>query len=119
MGLWTVERISRSAGQFAGCTRDEIALLRNATEANSYIADGIDMKPGDEVLMTDQEHPGGQQPWQLKAERYGIVVKKVTLPRPVTDPAQVLNIFSDAIAPRTGFIFLQPHHDCYRCGSSG
>jgi isopenicillin-N epimerase len=91
--------------QFAGCTRDEIALLRNATEANSYIANGIDMKPGDEVLMTDQEHPGGEQPWQLKAKRYGIVVKKVTLPRPVTDPAQVLNIFSDAITPRTRILF--------------
>ena len=34
---------------FIGCKRDEIALLRNATEANSYIANGIDMKPGDEV----------------------------------------------------------------------
>ena len=68
---------------FVGCKRDEIALVRNATEANSYIANGIDMKPGDEVLMTDQEHPGGEQPWQLKAKRYGIVVKKVTLPKPV------------------------------------
>jgi hypothetical protein len=29
---------------FVGCKRDEIALLRNATEANSYIANGIDMK---------------------------------------------------------------------------
>jgi len=38
---------------FVGCKRDEIALLRNATEANSYIANGIDMEPGDEVLMTD------------------------------------------------------------------
>jgi selenocysteine lyase/cysteine desulfurase len=47
---------------FVRCTRDEIALLRNATEANSYIANGIDMKPGDEVLMTDQEHPGGGTP---------------------------------------------------------
>ena len=64
---------------FVGCHRDEIALLRNATEANSYIANGIDLKPGDEVLMTDQEHPGGEHPWNLKAKRYGIVVKKVTL----------------------------------------
>jgi len=65
---------------FVGCHRDEIALLRNATEANSYIANGIDMKPGDEVLMTDQEHPGGAHPWNLKAKRYGVVVKKVALP---------------------------------------
>jgi selenocysteine lyase/cysteine desulfurase len=90
---------------FIGCNRDELALVRNATEANSYIANGIDMKPGDEVLMTDQEHPSGEHPWNLKAKRYGVVVKKVTLPKPVTSPAQVLNLFSEAITPRTKVIF--------------
>lgn len=90
---------------FVGCTRDEIALLRNATEANSYIANGIDMKAGDEVLMTDQEHPGGEQPWQVRAKRYGVVIKKVTLPKPVRNAAQVLNLFNDAISPRTRVIF--------------
>ena len=91
--------------KFVGCNRDEIALVRNATEANSYIANGIDMKPGDEVLMTDQEHPGGEHPWDLKAKRYGIVIKKVTLPRPVKDSSQVLNLFNDAITPRTRVLF--------------
>lgn len=90
---------------FVGCKRDEIALLRNATEANSYIANGIDMKTGDEVLMTDQEHPGGEQPWQMKAKRYGVVVKKVKLPVPVESPAQVLNLFNDAITARTRVFF--------------
>jgi len=90
---------------FVGCKRDEIALLRNATEANSYIANGIDMKPGDEVLMTDQEHPGGEQPWNLRAKRYGVVVKKITLPKPVQNSAQVLKLFNDAITPRTRVIF--------------
>jgi isopenicillin-N epimerase len=91
---------------FVGCERDEIALLRNATEANSYIANGVDMKSGDEVLLTDQEHPGGENPWLLRAKRYGIVVKKITLPKPVENSAQVLNLFSDAITPRTRVIFL-------------
>jgi isopenicillin-N epimerase len=90
---------------FIGCTRDELALVRNATEANSYIANGIDMKPGDEVLMTDQEHPSGEGPWGLKSKRYGVVVKRVALPKPVTSPAQVLNLFNDAITPRTKVIF--------------
>jgi isopenicillin-N epimerase len=90
---------------FVGCTRDEIALLRNATEANSYIANGIDLKAGDEVLMTDQEHPGGEHPWNLRAKRYGIVVKKVTLPKPVKDPSQVLNLFNDAVTSRTRVMF--------------
>jgi len=90
---------------FVNCTRDEIALVRNATEANNYIANGLDMKVGDEVLMTDQEHPGGEHPWNLKAKRYGIVVKKVALPKPVPDAATVLNLFQDAITPRTRVIF--------------
>jgi selenocysteine lyase/cysteine desulfurase len=91
--------------QFVGCKRDELALVRNATEANSYIANGIDLKAGDEILMTDQEHPGGEQPWQLRAKRYGVVVKKVTLPKPVINAAQVLNLFNDAITARTRVMF--------------
>jgi isopenicillin-N epimerase len=90
---------------FVGCNRDEIALLRNATEANSYIANGIDLKPGDEVLMTDQEHPGGEHPWNLRAKRYGIVLKKITLPKPVENPAQVVNLVSEAMTPRTRVLF--------------
>jgi isopenicillin-N epimerase len=91
--------------KFAGCARDEIALVRNATEANSYVANGIDLKPGNEVLMTDQEHPGGEQPWQLKAKRYGIVIKKVALPKPVRQASEVLNLFHDGISERTRVIF--------------
>jgi len=90
---------------FVGSNRDEFALLRNATEANSYIANGLDMKAGEEVLMTDQEHPGGEHPWNLKAKRYGIVVKKVTLPKPVPNAGAVLNLFNDAITPRTRVLF--------------
>jgi isopenicillin-N epimerase len=92
--------------EFIGCTRDEIALLRNATEANNYIANGVDLKAGDEVLMTDQEHPGGEHPWNLRAKRYGIVVKKVVLPKPVPSAAAVLNLFNDSITSRTRVIFV-------------
>src|ERR1700741_3997591 len=90
---------------FVGCKRDEIALLRNATEANSYIANGVDLKAGDEVLITDQEHPGGEHPWDLRAKRYGIVLKKVTLPKPVPNAAAVLQLFNDAITSKTRVMF--------------
>ena len=90
---------------FIGCTRDELALTRNATESNSYIANGLDFKAGDEVLMTDQEHPGGEQPFNVRAKRYGIVVKKIELPKPLNSAAEVLTLFNDAITPRTRVIF--------------
>ena len=92
--------------KFIGCSRDELALVRNATEANSYIANGIDLKPGDEVLISDQEHPGGEQPWNLRAKRYGIVVKKFTLPLPPASAAEILTRVSDAITARTRVIFV-------------
>jgi len=90
---------------FVGCARDELALLRNATEANNSIANGIDLKAGDEVLMTDQEHPGGEHPWNLRAKRYGIVVKKLALPKPLPDAATVLNLVNDAVTSRTRVLF--------------
>src|SRR5436305_7074407 len=50
-----------SLAKFIGATRDQIALTRNATESNSYIANGLELRAGDEVLISDQEHPGGEQ----------------------------------------------------------
>lgn len=92
--------------EFVGATRDEIALTRNATEANSYIANGIDLKSGDEVLMSDQEHPGGEQPWNLRAKRYGVVIKKFTIPKPPKNATEILNAINDALTPRTRVLFV-------------
>src|SRR5438094_7236420 len=55
--------------------------------------------------MTEQKQPGGEHPLNLRAKRYGVVVKKVTLPKPVQNAPQVLNLFNDAITPRTRVLF--------------
>ena len=103
-GPWNEYRDPLAA--FVGCTRDELALTRNCTEGDNYIANGIDMKAGDEVLMSDQEHPSGEQPWLLRAKRYGIVVKKFQLPKPPRDAAQILNLINDSLTPRTRVLFV-------------
>jgi isopenicillin-N epimerase len=92
--------------QFVGATRDQIALTRNATESNNYIANGLELKAGDEVLMSDQEHPGGEEPWNLRAKRYGVVVRKFELPKPPKNAAEILNRLNDALTPRTRVIFV-------------
>jgi len=91
---------------FVGAQRDQIALVRNCTEANSYIANGLELKAGDGVLMSDQEHPSGEGPWNLRAKRYGVVVQKFELPRPPQNAAEILNRINDAITPRTRVIFV-------------
>ncbi len=90
---------------FVHANHDEIALVRNATEANNIIANGIDMKPGEEVLMTDQEHPGGYCPWDVKAARYGIKINKVKLPRPPQSADEIVELFEQAMTPNTRMVF--------------
>ena len=91
---------------FIGATKDEVAIVRNATEANNYIAHGLEMKPGDEVLLSDQEHPGGEEPWNVRAKRYGIVVKKFQLPVPPKNKDEILDRIQSAITPRTRVLFV-------------
>lgn len=62
-------------GQFLGAATNEVAFVRNATEANGIIAGGLDLKPGDEVIFESHAHPGGSFPWLLQAEKRGVIVR--------------------------------------------
>ena len=89
---------------FVNAAPGEVALTRNTTEGMSFIANGLDLKAGDEVLCTFHEHPGGLEPWKIKAKRHGVVVRELPFPIPASDPAEILNRFEDAITPRTRVI---------------
>lgn len=103
-GAW--DEFRKPFADFMGARVEQMAILRNCTEANSYIANGLDMKPGDEVLISDQEHGSGEMPWMLRQRRYGIAVKKFALPKPPKNAADILNRINDAITPRTRIIFV-------------
>ncbi|MBV2147347.1 aminotransferase class V-fold PLP-dependent enzyme [Sphingobium sp. AS12] len=103
-GSWEAYR--KPFADFMGATVDQMAILRNCTEANSYVANGFDMKPGDEVLMSDEEHGSGEMPWMLRQRRYGVVVRKFAMPKPPRDAADILNRINDAITPKTRIIFV-------------
>jgi selenocysteine lyase/cysteine desulfurase len=83
------------------CHRDELALVRNATEANNIVCNGLDLKAGDEVLLTDQEHPGGRCCWEQKAERFGVKLNFVTLPKPPASADEIVDRFRRALTERT------------------
>jgi selenocysteine lyase/cysteine desulfurase len=108
VGYRAQEDLRKKAGGILNATGGEIALVQNATMAINFMANGLDLKPGDEVLITDQEHPGSQGPWDLRAKRQGIVVKQLPIPIPTPDPQTVVKIFSGAIGPRTKVIAV--HH---------
>lgn len=109
------EEVREKAAAFVGADPEEIALLRNTTEGMSFLANGLDLRAGDEVLLTFHEHPGGLEPWKLKAKRHGVVLKEVRFPIPAPDPAAILNLFADAITPRSRVISVS--HVTYQTGT--
>src|SRR5687768_3653388 len=107
--------VRTKAAAFIGAHPEEVALLRNTTEGVGFIINGLDLKAGDEILMTFHEHPGGLQPCRLKAKRHGVVLKEAKWPAPAEDPNVILNAFNDAITPRTRVLMVS--HVMYQTGS--
>jgi isopenicillin-N epimerase len=94
--------IRTAVGGFINAKPDEVAITQNATMAMNFLANGLDLAPGDEVISTDQEHSGCIAPWQLKAKRFGIVVKELRLDDGTKDgPDGVVKLFAEAMTPKT------------------
>jgi selenocysteine lyase/cysteine desulfurase len=84
-----------------GAAPDEIALVRNTSEANNTINNGLPLKAGDEVVLWDQNHPTNNVAWDVRAARYGIVVKRIATPNRPTGVDELVGVFERALGPRT------------------
>lgn len=62
-------------------TPDEIVFTRGTTEAINLVAASFCtlLEPGDEIILTVMEHHSNIVPWQLAAQRHGLVIKTVPL----------------------------------------
>ena len=84
-----------------GAEADEMVLTRNASEALHLQTIGLELNPGDEVIITTQEHPAGHRPWMFRKERDGIVVKEVFIPSPLESGDDVVNRLEAAVTRKT------------------
>ncbi len=96
-----MEEIRSKTASFLGVSPDTIAITRNTTEGNTILCHGLDLKPGDEVLITAFEHASNRETWRRQAKRFGLVVKQVQFPIPPSTPGVILDAFEKAITPRT------------------
>ncbi len=76
----------------------EIALTRNVTDGINIVLHGLDWQPGDQVILTDHEHPSGTVPWLALAERAGVELRWLEL---VDDADEITARFQSLLTPRT------------------
>ena len=90
----------RLAAEF-GCDPEELAITRNASEALEIAQLGLDLKPGEEVLTTNQDYPRMLETWDQRALRDRITVTRISIPAPARTHAEITARFEQAITPQT------------------
>jgi isopenicillin-N epimerase len=101
-----IERVRENLAKAAGCDPEEMAIVRNASEANQIVQMGIDLKPGDEVLTTDQDYPRMLMTFRQRERRDGIKLVTVSFPVPVTGSDDLYNRIANAVTPKTKLILI-------------
>ncbi|RMF68489.1 MAG: aminotransferase class V-fold PLP-dependent enzyme [Calditrichaeota bacterium] len=95
----------RLAGTFR-CDPEEIALTRNASEGLQICQLGFDLRPGDEVLTTNQDYPRMITTFKQRERREGIVLRQFSIPVPAEDPDEIVSLFEQHITPKTRLILM-------------
>jgi isopenicillin-N epimerase len=88
-------------GAFLNGDPDGFVFPRNTTEAMNFVANGLELRHGDEVLTTRHEHIGGLCCWQLIAARRGVRLRQVDLPAPAASSDELLTAIMTALSPAT------------------
>ncbi|UCF38729.1 MAG: aminotransferase class V-fold PLP-dependent enzyme, partial [Acidobacteriota bacterium] len=100
------EIVRQRLARIFGCDSEEIAITRNASEGLQICQFGFDLKPGDEVLTTNQDYPRMINTWRQSERRTGIKLRQFSLPVPVEDVETVVSLFERNITPRTRLILM-------------
>lgn len=79
---------------------DCIALVKNTSEALSFVAYGLDWLAGDIILISDDEFPSNRIVWESLAQKFGVVIKQVHIPAEDPEVEILAAINSDTEKPK-------------------
>ena len=98
------ESLRGKAAKMLRVSADELAVTRNTSEGSNIIVKGVDMKAGDEVIVTAHNHPSNLDSWKVRAKRDGLVIKELPVPIPARSSDELLGGVEKAITSRTKVI---------------
>lgn len=98
------ERLREKIAAALRVSTEEIAITRNTSEGSNIIVKGVDLKPGDEVIVTDHNHPSNNDAWKVRAKRDGFAVKSLPVRVPAKSVDDLIVQVEAAITPRTKVI---------------
>ncbi len=95
------EQALQALAEYLGADADELVIDRNTSEGNNMVINGLDLKPGDEVVIWDQNHPTNNVAWDVRAERLGFLVRRVSTPKAPKTPEELVKPFAESLNKKT------------------
>lgn len=109
--MWRVldqgrEALRDKLAELAGCDAEELAINRNATEGLNTIIFGLNLKAGDEVILTKQDYPNMINAWKQREKRDGIKLVWLNLELPRENDEYFVEKFVSAFTPKTKVVHI-------------
>ncbi|MFQ5629759.1 MAG: aminotransferase class V-fold PLP-dependent enzyme, partial [bacterium] len=101
-----IEGVRKRLARAFGCSPEEIAITRNASEGLQICQFGFDLQPGDEVLTTTQDYGRMVTTFKQRERREKIVLKQFQIPVPAENDDEIVRLFEQNITPRTRLILM-------------
>jgi selenocysteine lyase/cysteine desulfurase len=95
------ETLRTNLAKLAGCSTEEIAINRNASEGMETVIFGLQLKEGDEVVASKQDYPNIVNAWKQREIRDKIKMVWVNLDLPSEDESYLVKQFVNAFTPKT------------------
>ena len=101
-----IETARNSLAGFLACDAEELALLRNTTEAMNIVIMGFPWKKGDEVVLGNQDYGSMTEAFRQAAQRFGIVLKYAQVPLRPNNDMEVIEAYTGLFTRKTRMVHL-------------
>ncbi len=100
------EPLRENLAELAGCSAEEIAINRNSTEGLNTIIFGLNLKAGDEVVLSKQGYPNMINAWKQREKRDGVKLVWLNFDLPQEDDAYFLERYVAAFTDKTKVVHI-------------
>ena len=101
-----LDEAREALAKFLDADSQNLVFVPNATAGVNTVLRSLDFKPGDQIIVTDQEYNACRNALNVMAERRGVEVIAVTMPFPLTSEADAIEPILDAITPHTRLLLI-------------
>lgn len=100
------EPLRMNLAQLAGVSHDELAIVRNATEALNTVIFGLRLSKGDEVVMSTYDYPNMANAWKQRELRDGVVLVRAEPQLPSEDETAIVEAYVSKFSARTKLVHI-------------